>query len=110
MTEESHKILSESGYIHPFYGRTIYMNSEKQQKFFRFHIAELKKNSKNYNKVSFGKDKLCTTTDMVIPLNGIFRRIYITYYPEEIAKEKFRRHANKVNFGVFTFHSEVFPG
>lgn len=110
MINESIKILSDSGYVHPYHGRTIYMSSEKQKNYFRYHIAEIKKHALNYNKVVFGPDNQNSTVDMVIQVDGIFKRAYITFYPGELAKKMFPHHQNKVKQGVFTFHIENFNG
>ena len=110
MIKESIKVLSEAGYEHPFYGRTIYMTSEKQRVFFRSHIAQLRKKALNYNKVEFGPDNKNSTVDMVVPVDGQNKRIYITFYPFDYAKNLFARHIHQIIFGVFTFHIEDFTG
>lgn len=107
---EAIKILSDAGYEHPFYGRTIYMVSDQQKGFFRSQIGILKDKSLNYNKVEFGPDNKNSTVDMVVPVDNKNKRIYITYYPKEQSEKLFPRHINKVKFGVFTFHIEDFNG
>lgn len=104
--ENSIKILSEAGYEHPIYKRTIYISSEKQKEFFRYHISILKKNSTKYNKIDFGPNKENSTVDMLIIKDGKpDRMVYITYYNFNTAKEMFK-YSYKFKCGVFMFHYE----
>ena len=110
MLNESIKTLSESGFNHPIYGRTTYMSSEKQKNFLRYHIGQTKDKSLTYNKVEFGKDNTNSTVDMVVPIDGVNKRIYITFYSFENAKTMFPRNLNQIKYGAFTFYIEDFNG